>query len=131
MHTVKLNFYTVFDKISGNFIAFTIANCDGAASRYFIRLLPVDRFDDYEIYRCGEYKLSAPPSDVNQEMELGDNVTLSMFPESHWVFVPWSAWRRPETKAELLAPLGLSPDETAQIVATKQSEMNRDSSLRA
>lgn len=131
MHTVKLNFYTVFDKISGNFISFTLANCDGSASRYFIKLLPVDRFDDYQIYRCGKYELSAPPSDVNQVMKLIDNVTLSVFPEGDWIPVSWSSWRKPENEAELLAPLGLSPDETAQIVAAKQSSMNRDSSLRA
>lgn len=36
--------------------------------------------------------------------------------------VSWTAWKQPESEAELLAPLGLSAEETRQIVERRIKE---------
>lgn len=135
MHTLKLHMYLVFDTISGNIPCTCFASSAGEACRQFIKFLPADRFDDYQIYCVGDYELETPPVkkdvDVNHRLSVGKEVTLFMYPEIEWIPIPWSSWRRPESEAELLAPLGLSPGETANIVASKQAQLNHDSSLRA
>lgn len=129
MHTLKLHMYLVFDTISGNIPCTCFASSAGEACRNFIKFLPADRFDDYQIYCVGDYTLNIPSkAHVDYRLSPGQEVSLSMYPEKDWIPFPWSSWRRPESEAELLAPLGLTPDETAAIVAQKQVDIVKNSS---
>lgn len=95
--TQNTHLYCLRDKLSNRLSHFSL--CE--SPEMYVREMVAHRvafpmtFDDYEILDYGK------ASDV-----LGSPVNI----------VPWTLWRFPETKAELLKPLGLTPDEIDETV---------------
>lgn len=124
MHEVNQYFYAVFDKIAGTVSHMCCCSSSGEACRKIIATLPALNFYDYQIYCIGEYCLKAPPVGITSELYLGKDVEVRFYPQHKWKLVPWSDWRRPESEAELLAPLGVSADEAKAIVEARFASLN-------
>lgn len=133
MHTAHLRIFCVYDKISGFIPMFFTASSASEACRKAISSLPALRFDDYQLYSCGSYDLFAPPVDSKKPFKplvLGRDVKVQFLSTGSWIPVSWSDWRAPESKADLLAPLGLTTSEMETICKDKISDLNLDSSAR-
>lgn len=106
--------YGVFDTVSGHFIQFGVFENDGLAVRSFLLTFRVP-LKDCEVYCFGDYKtsLSHPPYSLKDcEFKFLRKPRL----------VSWDSYKFPETVAEALAPLKLSPDEIAEISKSKIKE---------
>lgn len=125
MHEVNQHFYAVFDKIAGTVSHVCCCPSSGEACRKIIATLPALNFGDYQMYCIGDYQLKAPPVGITSELYLGKDVVIKFYSTDEWIPVPWSSWRMPESQADLLAPLGLSSDETKAIVDAKLASLNK------
>ena len=113
---IQENLYCVFDKLSGTFHHFTVASNDGLAVRDILLTLSCPLKDNICL-KLGKFD-KAFPSDA-QEVSLLD-CDFQVF--SGFVEVPWNSYKFPETVAQALAPLGVSPDEAKDIARRKISE---------
>lgn len=101
--------YCVYDKVSHRFSHFMFADNNAMYVREMIahRVAFPLNFDDLEVYKV------CTLSEFCARMDLEP--------------VSWSDWREPQSKAELLAPLGLSNEEQVEIsknlIARKNSEV--------
>lgn len=131
MHVVDTNVYAVFDRVSGVLNPIFCATNDGVAVRYVLQ--NVAKYPkDLQILCIGSVHQEFPPVPLAEHQE----VCLDFSDTSYFDFfelprvVSFDAWRIPESKAEVLAPLGLSPDEVKEIVDNKIESMNMDTSVR-
>lgn len=114
MHKTKEFLYCLFDHVSGKTMYYQVAPND---SRAILELLHCTRvpLKDSCILRLGELSTSLPDISPSSTPFYNPNSSLSFDFYSSPVIVDWSACKLPENKADALAPLGLSPDEVAQI----------------
>lgn len=111
--------YTVFDTISGRFHADCVCANDTLAVRETLSTLRVP-LKDSELYCIGEVQYDFKTED--KELVFGHHVKLTpMTPRK----VPWSCYKFPETLADSLAPLGLSPDEVKVVVSRSQKKEDK------
>lgn len=133
MHSVSQSFYAIYDKISGFIPMMFTAVSDGQACRNAIQNLPATRFDDFVLYSIGSYTLDVPPVKPNfaaVPLVLGRDVKCDFDSCKKWRVVPWTDWRMPESKAELLTPLGLTKEEMKQLSEEKIHSLNLETSPR-
>lgn len=99
--------YCLHDKVSGYRTHFMLAPNDGTYVREMIahRVAFPLNFDDCEVECTGL-----------MESDLFDSVRV----------VPWTAWRMKEDQAELLAPLGCSPEEVSEIIRNHAKSSEKD-----
>lgn len=107
--------YAVYDKVSGSFPLIFQSQSDGLACRSALSTM---RFPirDTSLYHLGDiYVIIDDLSSVN--IDFDSSVTVD------WLNVPrlvdWTSYKFPETPAEALAPLGLSPEEVVEISKAK------------
>ena len=100
--------YCLYDKVSGRYTHFMLASCDGMYVRELIahRIAFPLNFRDTVPMCFGELKFKDGDFVLNGK---------KLFLQS----VSWDSWKAPESTAELLAPLGLPPEETARIAREK------------
>lgn len=104
---MKGNLFCLRDKVSNRYSHFAVMENEAM----YIREMVVHRvsfpmnFDDYEVVSLGYFE------------QILKNAPVKKF--------PWSAWRYPESKAELLGPLGLTNQEYSEIITnnTLKSEV--------
>lgn len=103
---VRYSLYCLRDKVSGNFSHFMLAENDSVYVRELVahRVAFPMNFDDFEPLCLMEF----------------DIMDFDIRP------VDWTAWRAPESEAELLAPLGCTADEISAIIARKQQEKSKE-----
>lgn len=91
--------YCLYDKVAKRYSHFMVADSDGMYVREMVahRVAFPMHFDDFTPLCLGD--LDDHFDDVRD--------------------VDWSCWRYPDTEDDLLAPLGLSPDEKKEIVANR------------
>lgn len=113
----KQNFYLVYDKVLCSFSHGFSCASDSIAVRSVLSTLRVP-IKDSILFCIGSFK-----ADFNPEIvEIGfECVTYSML--DSWRVVPWSSYKFPESPAEALAPLGLSPDEVKDIANRKIADI--------
>lgn len=98
---MKGRLFCLRDKVSGRYSHFAVMENEAM----YIREMVVHRvafpmnFDDYEVVSLGSFEAILRDSSVEK--------------------FPWSAWRYPESKADLLAPLGLTNEEYSEIINNK------------
>lgn len=109
----KQNFYLVYDKVSCSFDHGFSSASDFLAVRSVLSTLDVP-IKDSILFCIGSFKADFDPETLEIDFEC---VTLSML--DFWRVVPWSSYKFPETPADALAPLGLSPDEVKAIANRK------------
>lgn len=99
--------YCLYDKVADRFSHFMLASSDGMYVRELVahRIAFPLNFRDTEVYCLGEFK-------HDERYTLDSNIIGLRH-------ISWDAWKAPENTAELLAPLGLSPEETARISREK------------
>lgn len=92
-----MNLYCLFDKVGKRYSHFSLAENDASYVREMVahRVIFPMNFNDFSPLRvCDELELMLDSSE----------------------HVPWSAWRAPETKADLLKPLQMTPDELKSVI---------------
>ena len=111
--TTKESLYAVFDKLSGHITQFFTRSSDAIAVRDIIFTLRYP-LKDTVLLKFGDYEITVPASDPVQNV-------LDCFSKFEWnlKIVPWDSYKLPETTAEALAPLGLSPEEVKKISEEK------------
>lgn len=99
--------YCLYDKVADRFSHFMLASSDGMYVRELVahRIAFPLNFRDTEVYCLGTVNID--------DLITIDGKVLGKRK------VSWDAWKAPENTAELLAPLGLSPEETARISREK------------
>ena len=100
--------YCLYDKVADRYTHFMLATSDGMYVRELIahRIAFPLNFRDTIPMCLGSF-------DHHDDDFILDGKLLNV----HSVF--WDAWKAPESTAELLAPLGLPPEETARIAREK------------
>lgn len=111
--TTKESLYGVFDKLSGHVTQFFTRSSDAIAVRDIIFTLRYP-LKDTVLLKFGDFETSIPADSPIENV-------LDCFTKSDWnlKIVPWDTYKLPETTAEALAPLGLSPDEVKKISEEK------------
>lgn len=101
-----MKMYCCHDKVADRYTHFMLANTDCEYVREMVmhRVAFPLNFNDLEPLCLGEFK-----------------------PSRKFRPVSWNAWRFPDSKAELLGPLGLSADELKGIIQT-EIDANRERS---
>lgn len=123
VNTQRLGLYGVWDCVARRLKCLHLATSDGLAVRNIIRGYGYEgeNFQTSKVLYFGDFVFeidpSSPVEDFFDVLSSESSVTFSSA-----TVVPWTAWRDIENKAELLAPLGLSADETAEIVREKINE---------
>lgn len=99
-----MKLYTLFDKVSGHYSHFMLAENDGVYVRELIA-----------------HRIAFP-------LNFRDCIPMCLgnFDATGAVPVHWDSWKSPETTAELLAPLGLSQSETVRIAREKIERQIQD-----
>ena len=99
--------YCLHDKVADRYTHFLLASSDGMYVRELVahRIVFPLNFRDTEVFCLGEFS-----SDGSYSLD-GKMICLRK--------VSWDAWKAPETTAELLAPLGLSQEDTSRIAREK------------
>ena len=111
--TTKESLYAVFDKLSGHITQFFTRSSDAIAVRDVIYTLRYP-LKDTVLLKIVDYVLTVPASEpVDDVLDCFDFAVLN--PK----VVPWDSYKVPETIAEALAPLGLSPEEVKKISEEK------------
>lgn len=115
--TTKENLYCVFDKLSGHITQFFTRSSDAIAVRDVIFTLSYP-LKDSTLLKFGSFECTVPAGEIVAN-------ALDCFSNCNWnlQIVPWDSYKLPETKAEALAPLGLSPDEVKKLSEKKISEI--------
>lgn len=113
MNEIKLKqkLYCVLDTLSGALHHFTVQTSDSLAVRSVLLSLTCPLRDN-KIY-C----LCDVDSDLSSSSEL--DISCINFGAITPRLVSWDSYKLPETRAEAIAPLGLSPDEVSQITRDK------------
>lgn len=123
MTTEHFSLYGVWDCVARRLSCLHLAVTDGLAVRNIIRGYGYkgEDFARSQVLCFGELIFDVDPV-VDVEDFASSFSTESSVDFSSYRVVPWTAWRDVESKAELLAPLGLSAGETAEIVRQKINE---------
>lgn len=102
------NLYCLYDKVAQRYTHFALASSDGMYVRELVahRIAFPLNFRDTVPVCLGEF------SSFDRNFTI-DGQKIEVRP------VSWDAWKAPETTSELLAPLGLPPEETARIAREK------------
>lgn len=109
----KQNLYIVYDKVSCSFNHGFSCGSDYLAIRSVLSTLQVP-IKDSILFCIGSFS-----ADFDSESsEIGFECVVSSILKN-WRVVPWSMYKFPETPAEALRPLGLTPDEVKDIVNQK------------
>lgn len=123
MHYTKVYAYGQFDRITGNIKYMHLAPNDSQAVLNLLQstIIPLTQSD---LLRLGELETMIPPVKPDESIELDFKDIL----EFNWykkpVKVNWDCVKLPESPADSLAPLGLSAEETAEIVKQQQQKLN-------
>ena len=111
------NFYIVYDKITCTFGHGISAPSDNVAARTILSTLEVP-IKDTILFCFGSFSADY---DLNN-LEIGfENVDVKIL--SRMRPIPWTVYKFPESVADSLAPLGLSPDEVKDIANKKIDEI--------
>ena len=99
--------YCLYDKVAKRYSHFALASSDGMYVRELVahRIAFPLNFRDTEVFCLGQFCYDGGFSLDGNKIELRS--------------VPWTAWQAPETTADLLAPLGLSQEDTSRIAREK------------
>lgn len=125
-NTFSFGLYCVLDNISGNVSHFNMSATDGLACRKVIGTLKCLTFEDYTLYQIGFVQLSHQHvHDKDYRFELGKDVQIHLFRRPK--IVEWSSWRVPESPAQVIAPLGLSLEETEAMFNESVKDIDNNS----
>lgn len=122
MHYTKVYCYGQFDRLTGSLKYLHYAPSDSQAILNLLQstVIPLTQSD---LLRLGELETTLPPVEPDNILDLNYKDVL----EFDWYKVPkkidWSCVRLPESPADALAPLGLSAEETAEIVKQQQQKI--------
>lgn len=124
MHYTKVYLYAQFDRLTGSLKYCHYAPCDSQAILNLIHStsIPLTQSD---LLRLGELETMLPPiqpDDKDISLDFKDVLEFTWYKKP--VKVDWSCVTLPESPADALAPLGLSAEETAQIVREQQDKLN-------
>lgn len=117
----KQTMYAVFDKLSGTLYPVFTASSDGHAVRTALKIC-TKYPRDCVVVAFGTYEVV---TDSNADpTEALDPRLSAKFSLSDIRVLSWSAWRIPESAAEVLAPLGLTSDEERDIAMSKIQDLD-------
>lgn len=124
MHYIKVYMYAQFDRLTGSLKYCHYAPCDSQAVLNLIHFTSVP-LTQSDLLRLGELETMLPPiKPDDKDISLNFNDVLEFTWYKKPLKVNWNCVTLPETEADALAPLGLSVEETAQIVREQQEKLN-------
>lgn len=115
----KQNLYIVYDKVSCSFNHGFSCASDFLAVRSVLSTLQVP-IKDSILFCIGSFNSHFD----SESSEIGFECVVTSILKN-WRVVPWSSYKFPETPADALAPLGLSPDEIKDLANKKIDSISR------
>lgn len=111
--------YAVYDKYFGSFSSMFVAENDALACRLAFTSLRVP-LKDSDLYCLGDFVRTIPFGEHGKIDPIPFSLDLNWYSSPR--FVSWDNYRLPETIADAVAPLGLSPDEVAELTRKQIEE---------
>lgn len=121
-HKTLSYLYCLFDKVTGECLYYSESENDGSYVRKLIQrtIVPLTQSIPLCLGSVTRSFLQLDPSKPF-ELDWSDTVKYEFYEKPRQV--DWSSCRLPETKADAIAPLGLSADEVAELTRQVQSEI--------
>lgn len=125
--TFRVYVYCLYDKLSCATSFYQVAENDSKAILNILSMSIKVPLKDCTLIRLGvldSYIPTLSPEDTPKNMDYVFSDVLDFDWYKKPVLVDWSACKLPESEAESLAPLGLSPSEVKQIVTNHLKSLN-------